>query len=551
MKNVPTYFLLTGIILINAVFFAGTVSAGERLAKIAVATPYWDPEYRSAGHVEELLQKAGAMGADLVCFPQDVLPLEGEPVPGNTTHQIGRIAKAYGMYVVGNIREKDGGATYQTSFLLDRNGAYIGKYRQTHKLPGESIELGNKLPVFTTGVGRIALTSGSDVYVPELFRAYAERGADIIVWSSSPELLADAAYAERILSFRFPGIIVLARYGCTRENPGGYIGFPEGNSMIASGAGGVLARTGHEAGIALAYIPIPDGDDTERISSEDRELSEFLALPLNAYEEPISGDTSEPLRLALLPDGSRPALDLLRYEDADAAIIPLRDAGEQDLVRLRGAAERDSVELIVLTYPRKEDRLKPVVPEPLVFDRQGRKRFPILIPQGTASDRLERFLAETGTTLFDMDFGRVAVRGTCEAGRYLDRLLSLLGVQAVIHPITDMNDLPAAASSSADNGVYSIAIMQNPETLETGYYVQDGTGTLVRGVAPGSRKVVTIEADFNISVPWLNLHPGFRFPNQWEYPDRWGANERPAIHGSLRSAVKLMRRPELYRLRDR
>ena len=106
-------------------------------------------------HFEKLLglfEKAGEMGADLVCGPEDMQHIGSYglyidvkdpetnkilfnslavPVPGKLTDMIAAIAKRYNMYIIAPIYEEDAGKIYNTAVVFDRNGNIIGKHRKT------------------------------------------------------------------------------------------------------------------------------------------------------------------------------------------------------------------------------------------------------------------------------------------------------------------------------------------------------------------------------------------------------------------------------------
>ena len=192
----------------------------HRAAKVAViqgsSSPRQDPfmpDYdpamvrpQSEAHFDKLLglmEKAGKMGADIVCGPEnmqgtapyglhvDVIdPETGEilfislatPVPGPLTDRVADIAKRYNMYVIAPICERVQDKVYNTSVIFDRNGAILGKYRKTRFPVMESwlFTPGDEFPVFKTDFGTIAIATCWEIAFPEISEIYALKGADII-----------------------------------------------------------------------------------------------------------------------------------------------------------------------------------------------------------------------------------------------------------------------------------------------------------------------------------------------------------------------------------
>ncbi len=91
--------------------------------------------HRTLEAVLSRLDEAGQAGADLACLPEVCVDQPPEPIPGPTYEKIAEKAAQYKMLVVGNLREAEGDKWYVTSFLCDRQGRLIGKYRKSHCCP--------------------------------------------------------------------------------------------------------------------------------------------------------------------------------------------------------------------------------------------------------------------------------------------------------------------------------------------------------------------------------------------------------------------------------
>jgi len=146
------------------------------------------------------LEEAAARGAHLACFaelafepfyPQrpaegDVLAL-AEEIPGPTTDALCAKAKEFGLVVVANLFERDGDQAFDTSPVIDADGTLLGKTRMIHiteyacfheqgyYTPGD---LG--LPVYDTAAGRVGVAICYDRHYPEVMRALALAGAELV-----------------------------------------------------------------------------------------------------------------------------------------------------------------------------------------------------------------------------------------------------------------------------------------------------------------------------------------------------------------------------------
>lgn len=140
----------------------------------------------------EQAAKAGEQGADLCCLPEGITLIGtgksaadvAEPVPGPTTEAMGRIARKHGMYISVGVYEWEGETLYNTAVLIDRQGEIAGSYRKTHLPEAEvvwGITPGDTYPVFETDFGRIGIQICYDNFFPEVARALALNGAEIIL----------------------------------------------------------------------------------------------------------------------------------------------------------------------------------------------------------------------------------------------------------------------------------------------------------------------------------------------------------------------------------
>jgi predicted amidohydrolase len=139
-----------------------------------------------------LVEEAAAKGADIVCLPEGMTTAgnglayaqAAETVPGPSTAFLGDLAKRLKIWIVAGIYERDGARVYNTAVLVGRDGSLAGRYRKM-SLPDEEIEggltPGSETPVFETDFGRVGLMICWDSSYPEVARALAARGAEVIL----------------------------------------------------------------------------------------------------------------------------------------------------------------------------------------------------------------------------------------------------------------------------------------------------------------------------------------------------------------------------------
>jgi beta-ureidopropionase len=149
----------------------------------------------------ELVQQAASAGARVACFQevffgpyfcqvQDPVHFSlAEQVPHGPTAQVMcSVARELNMVLVVPIfEEEQPGLYYNTAFVVDADGTYLGKYRKTHIpqvdgfLEKYYFRPGNLgYPVFQTAVGPIGVYICYDRHFPEGWRALGLAGARLV-----------------------------------------------------------------------------------------------------------------------------------------------------------------------------------------------------------------------------------------------------------------------------------------------------------------------------------------------------------------------------------
>jgi len=117
------------------------------------------------------------------------LQKSAEAVPeGETTEFFTKLAKKYSANIVSGsfIEKEENGEFKNTSLLIGREGEILGKYQKIHMFnyygsnEGDYVSCGEKAVVAETDIGKIGLSVCYDLRFPELYRAMAYAGAEII-----------------------------------------------------------------------------------------------------------------------------------------------------------------------------------------------------------------------------------------------------------------------------------------------------------------------------------------------------------------------------------
>jgi len=157
------------------------------------------PEANISKAVAWLERAVADHGAELVVLPETittgfhpgsdpgVLWTLADTIPGRYTWAIQEAAKRLGVHVVFPLYELQSGVLYNSAVLIGPGGDPVGVYRKTHPFPTEQVwtTAGTQASVFETSLGKIGMVICYDGDFPELCRAEALKGAEIILRPSA------------------------------------------------------------------------------------------------------------------------------------------------------------------------------------------------------------------------------------------------------------------------------------------------------------------------------------------------------------------------------
>jgi predicted amidohydrolase len=212
--------------------------------RIAVVQPIGHAPPDDERNVEEAVrhvERAAEQGAQIVALPETYPGPWRMPAAFDPADAMAEVARRCGVYVqYGTLEpiDADAGTAYNVLRLAAPSGEPAGTYRRTHP-PGPWIYTGgdfwdfgyvagDEFPVFDTEHGVIGLAMCSEVYVPEVTRALAMRGAELIflpagidkkrlwatwrnlIWARATENLAVVVTTQNLFSAADRGLAMVA-----------------------------------------------------------------------------------------------------------------------------------------------------------------------------------------------------------------------------------------------------------------------------------------------------------------------------------------------------
>ena len=226
-------------------------------------------------NLDQFASRLGNIKCDLLVLPelafagyqfvsQEEVRELSEPVPdGTTTQTCLALAQQYRMHLVIGLPEREGNQCYNSDIVVGPSG-FVGCYRKTHLFfevtlyftPGDS-----GFQVWDIGQARIGVMICFDWYYPEVARALALKGADILCHPSNlvlpncPDAMVTRSLENRVFSVTANRIGHEARGG---KPPLTFIG----KSEVVSPKGTILHRAPiDKEELIVADIDINDARD--------------------------------------------------------------------------------------------------------------------------------------------------------------------------------------------------------------------------------------------------------------------------------------------------
>jgi predicted amidohydrolase len=168
----------------------------QAMIRLAIVQPIAHPPAEAEANVADAIDqvaRAAQQGAHFVCFPETYPGPWRMPAKFDPTAAMVQAAARYGVHIVFGTLEPIAGTSQSAHNLICMafpDGRPPARYRRTHPngpwiyTGGTAWEFqyvaGDEFPVFDTVHGRVGLAMCSEVYMPEVARALALRGAELI-----------------------------------------------------------------------------------------------------------------------------------------------------------------------------------------------------------------------------------------------------------------------------------------------------------------------------------------------------------------------------------
>jgi len=222
-----------------------------------------------------LIERAVAAGAAFVALPENVAYMgperekgkAAEALDGPTLQAFAAKAREKHIFLLaGSILETGGpeGRFYNTSVLFGPDGQRLALYRKIHLFDvdiadgaryreSETIEPGSEVVVVETPLAKVGMAICYDLRFPELFRAQAAKGAELLCIPAAFTAHTGKDHWEVLLRARAIEntcfVVAPAQFGQHSEKRVTY-----GNALIADPWGRVLARAKDGEPMAVALI---------------------------------------------------------------------------------------------------------------------------------------------------------------------------------------------------------------------------------------------------------------------------------------------------------
>ena len=254
------------------------MSANVRVAAVQLSSGT-DTE-RNVDVAVDLVVTAAGEGATYVQLPEYFNYLGpqsnnvavAQPIPGPTTERFAQLARSCSTAIhLGSMLELSPTTAkcYNTSVVLDANGAIVAIYRKAHlfdiDVPGAAVQresdaivAGNELVITEIAGMALGLSVCFDLRFPELYRQLAVHGANVLAIPAAFNALTGKAHWDVLLRARaienHAFVVAAAQVGTTSEGVATY-----GHSMIVGPWGDVLAEsTADGDDVVLATLDLND-----------------------------------------------------------------------------------------------------------------------------------------------------------------------------------------------------------------------------------------------------------------------------------------------------
>lgn len=235
--------------------------------KIALGQAAGTPGDKKAnlGLLEGLASDSARNGADVLILPElfltgynigDATKSLAEPRGGPSAQAVGRIAAATGLAIIYGYPEQGEPGIYNSAAVVDRRGEQIANYRKVH-IWGEEESArflpGHDLEIFNLCGHRFGLQICYDLDFPEMARALAQQGVEVIVALSAINPPYGVVTRHLIPTRAYENQVVVAFV----NRPGQEAGLLYlGESCVAGPDGSILASSGPDETLTFVDVEL-------------------------------------------------------------------------------------------------------------------------------------------------------------------------------------------------------------------------------------------------------------------------------------------------------
>ena len=152
--------------------------------------------------IENALQEAQIAEADIACFPETSLfgwvnpeaHTRAQPIPGNDSDLLCRLAKKYSIHLCIGLAEKEGDRLYDSVVLIDDKGQILFKHRKINILTNlmtPPYTAGKDVSVTETKFGKIGLLVCADTFKVDILKKIAALNPALVLvpygWAAKQE----------------------------------------------------------------------------------------------------------------------------------------------------------------------------------------------------------------------------------------------------------------------------------------------------------------------------------------------------------------------------
>lgn len=140
--------------------------------------------------IRDLVDAEGARGADLIALPETWRGQKMETLDGLAVQAMRSLARKHKTYIVCPIYRDSEGRRFNSAVLIDRAGKVVCIYDKAYPYWSEfplkpTTQVGRDVPVHQADFGRVGMAICFDANFPEVWRRLAEKGAELVIWSSA------------------------------------------------------------------------------------------------------------------------------------------------------------------------------------------------------------------------------------------------------------------------------------------------------------------------------------------------------------------------------